>query len=89
MTGIHLLRTGEVEANLPLLNEQFGFSFLDELIAQKTVEAASARDLDWSFHDAKLAGLEAQLDQAFEESSVPEERDRKAINEFLITLRLG
>ena len=35
MTGIHLLRTGEVEANLLRLNEHFGFGFLDELIARK------------------------------------------------------
>ena len=35
MTGIHLLRTGEVEANLLRLNEHFGFGFLYELIARK------------------------------------------------------
>lgn len=32
MTGIHLLRTGEVEANLLRLNEHFGLEFLDELV---------------------------------------------------------
>src|SRR5271166_119315 len=35
MTGIHLLKSGEVEANLLRLNEHFGFRFLDELIARK------------------------------------------------------
>ena len=34
MTGIHLLRTGEVEANLLRLNVHFRFGFLDELIAE-------------------------------------------------------
>lgn len=35
MTGIHLLRLGEVEANLLRLNEHFRLGFLDELIARK------------------------------------------------------
>ncbi len=35
MTGIHLLRSGEVEANLLRLNEHFRFTFLDELIRAK------------------------------------------------------
>jgi len=89
MTGIHLLRTGEVEANLPRLNEHFGLSFIGELIACKTVEKASAEDLDWPFHEAKLAELESELDRAFEDSKLPEDRDRRAIHNFLVTLRLG
>jgi predicted nucleotidyltransferase len=88
MTGIYLLRSGEVEANLPRLNAHFGFAFLDELIAQKTVEQAPA-DLNWEIHAARLAELEIQLDRAFEESTLPEDRDRNAINEFLVRLRLG
>jgi len=88
MTGIHLLRTGEVEANLLRLNEHFGFGFLDKLVAQKTVEQAPA-DLDWEFHAARLADLEAQLDRAFEESELPEDRDRAAVNELLVRLRLS
>ena len=47
MTGIHLLRTGEIEANLLRLNEHFGFAFLDELIARKVNgENVSVGDLD-------------------------------------------
>jgi hypothetical protein len=33
LTGIHLMRTGEVEANLPVLNEKFRLPFIPELIA--------------------------------------------------------
>jgi len=87
MTGIHLLRTGEVEANLLRLNEHFGFAFLHDLVAQKTVEQAPA-DLDWEFHVGRLAELEAQLDRAFEESDLPEDRDRNAVNDLLVRLRL-
>jgi uncharacterized protein len=89
MTGIHLLRTGEVEANLRRLNEHFGFAFLDELIARKVGgENTSVGDLDWSFHEKQLADLEAQLDRAFQESQLPEDRDRKAISDLLVRLRL-
>jgi len=90
MTGIHLLRTGEVEANLRRLNEHFGFGFLDELISRKVRgENTSVGDLDWSFHEARLDELEARLDEAFQESKLPEDRDRKPVNELLVWLRLA
>ena len=90
MTGIHLLRTGEVEANLLRLNEHFRFGFLDELIARKVGgEKIAVGGLDWSFHEARLAELEAQLDQAFAASPLPEDRDRQAVHELLVRLRLS
>ena len=46
-------------------------------------------NLDWSFHEARLTELEAQLDQAFANSPLPQDRDRKAISQFLVRLRLG
>jgi hypothetical protein len=33
--------------------------------------------------------LEARLEQAFAESTLPEDRDRKPVNELLVRLRLG
>ena len=90
MTGIHLLRTGEVEANLLRLNEHYGFGFLDELIARKVGgENTSVGDLDWSFHEARLAELEARLERAFAESPLPDDRNWKAVNDFLVGLRIG
>ncbi len=90
MTGIHMLLTGEVEANLLRLNGHFGFKFLDELIARKVAgENIRVGDLDWPFHEARLAELETALDQAFEESKLPEDRDRKPIKDLLVRLRLG
>ena len=90
MTGIHLLRTGEVEANLLRLNQHFGLGFLEELIERKVGgENTPVGDLDWSFHEAKLRGLEVELDQAFAGSLLPEDGDRKAVSEFLVRLRLG
>jgi uncharacterized protein len=89
LTGIHLLRTGEVEANLPRLADIQGLTFIPNLIAEKRQEKAISPMLDWDFHAGMLQKLELALDRAFEESCLPEERDRESINRFLIEQRLG
>jgi predicted nucleotidyltransferase len=89
LTGIHLLRTGEVEPYLPRLTQEYQRPFLIEQIARKQQEKGQALNLDWSFHDAQLRELEALLDQAFQESTLPEERDRRAVSEFLVRERLA
>jgi predicted nucleotidyltransferase len=89
LTGTHLLRTGEVEANLRRLNEQFQLSFIDDLIASKTGERIAMPALDWPFHDSELRRLEQQMEEAFAASPLGEIRDADAVNELLIELRLG
>lgn len=89
LTGIHLLRTGEVEANLPRLADEYRRPFLREPIAQKREEKGSATGLDWAFHERELRELESLLDRAFEESPLPGERDRQAVHRFLVDCRLG
>lgn len=89
LTGIHLLRTGEVEANLPRLAEEYRLPFMGELIAKKQEEKGPASGLDWAFHEAQLRELEGRLDRAFQESPLPEERDRRAVSEFLVRWRCG
>lgn len=88
LTGIHLLRTGEVEANLIKLNEVFRLPFIDSLVASKTEEKIAPAELDWEFHAERLAELEQQLDQAFADSRLPDDRDRGPINDFLVRLRM-
>jgi predicted nucleotidyltransferase len=87
LTGIHLLRTGEVEANLPRLAQEYRRPFLSDLIAQKRQEKGAAPHLDWAFHDAQMRELEGLLDRAYQESTLPEDRDRRAVSEFLVRLR--
>jgi predicted nucleotidyltransferase len=87
LTGVHLLRTGEVEANLPRLAEEYRRPFLAELIARKREEKGTAPGLDWAFHDAQLRELEGLLEQAYQESALPDERDRRAVGEFLVRRR--
>jgi predicted nucleotidyltransferase len=88
LSGIHLLKTGEVEAFLPRLAEEYQQTFADELIAQKRQEKAVSEGLDWAFHDGRLTELEAMLDQSYEQSPLPVERDRDAVNRFLVEWRL-
>ena len=89
LTGIHLLRTGEVEANLPRLAREYRRPFLSDLIAQKQQEKGPAHGLDWAFHEAQLRELEGMLDRAYQESTLPEERDRRAVSELLVRWRCG
>ncbi len=89
LTGIHLLRTGEVEANLARLAVEYQRPFLNELIAQKREEKGAAPDLDWAFHDAQLGELEDRLEREHQESTLPEERDRQGLNELLVRWRCG
>jgi predicted nucleotidyltransferase len=89
LTGIHLLRTGEVEAHLPRLAQEYRRPFLTELIARKREEKGPAADLDWAFHDGQLRELEGLLGKAFQESALPDERDRRAVSEFLVRQRSG
>ena len=89
MTGIHLMNTGEVRMNVHELNDSFKLPYLADLVASKVTEKAAPADLDWAFHSTELDRLESKLDSAFEESKLPENRDRKAVNEWLIELRLS
>jgi predicted nucleotidyltransferase len=88
LTGIHLLRTGEIEANLVRLNEEFRLPWIPDLIASKTAEKIAPTALDWAFHAERLDELERQLDQAFADSKLPESCDKSKVSEFLVDLRL-
>lgn len=88
LTGIHLLRTGEVESNLVHLNESFRLPWIPDLIASKTAEKIAPAALDWTFHAERLDELEQTLDQAFADSKLPETCEKREVSEFLIGLRL-
>jgi predicted nucleotidyltransferase len=89
LTGIHLLRTGEVEAHLPRLAQEYRRPFLTALIACKQKEKGPAPDLDRAFHEAQLAELEGLLETTYQKSTLPEERDRRAVSDFLVRCRCG
>lgn len=92
LTGMHLLRTGRVEANLPRLNESFRLSYLDELIARKTAgpEQSTLAQPDLAFYAAELIRLRTELDQAHESSHLPEAPTAQpALHDLLLRLRLA
>jgi predicted nucleotidyltransferase len=91
LTGIHLLKTGEVEADLTRLNDRFGLPQIVDLIAVKRGEREKVDlpALDWKFHAAELHRLESVLEQAFTSSPLDENRDTAAVNALLVELRLA
>ncbi len=88
-TGIHLLDSGQVEANLLNLNEELRLPFIGELIAMKTEEKIAPADLDWSFHSRELDQLEARLNEGFETSTLREKAEKEPIDQLLVDLRLS
>jgi len=76
LTGIHLLRTGEIEANLVRLNEDFQLPYMPALIARKLAgpEQATFDDADFTFYATERARLEHVLEEAAASSSLSERR---------------
>jgi uncharacterized protein len=92
LTGIHLLRTGEVQANLVRLNECFRLSHVPELIERKVAgpEKGRLEQADVEFHQREYERLRRELEQAFNESSLPEApRGAAELNRLLVRIRLG
>ena len=57
LTGIHLMETGEVEANLRTLNDKFRLLFIPELIERKTggAERQTLDSVEMEFFENSLA----------------------------------
>ena len=91
LTGIHLMQTGQIEANLQHLNSDFGLTFIPELIARKTsgIEHQTLDMEEFSFFEARFAELDRKLVEAGEKTSLPAEQTAKdALNDLLVQLRL-
>jgi predicted nucleotidyltransferase len=93
LTGIHLMRTGEVEANLITLNEEFRLPYIADLVARKLAgpEKSTLDDADVSFHQAEYERLRGELQAAHDASRLPEipsEETRSALNDLLVRIRL-
>jgi predicted nucleotidyltransferase len=91
LTGIHLVNTGEVEANLPRLNEVFKLPYIGDLIDRKLAgdEKSQLAGADLSFHEAEYRRLVDNLNTAAANSRLPESPSAKdALDDLLIRLRL-
>src|SRR6266852_2478399 len=74
LTGIHLMQTGVVEANLGRLNETAKLPYLDDLIQRKVAGAEKERlaEADLGFHRSEYDRLRSKLQHAYEASHLPE-----------------
>ena len=91
LTGIHMMRTGRVEANLKVLNQEFGLPYVSDLISRKMsgTEKGSLDPADLDFHTGEYHRLLGQLEQAAANSHLPDEPNaRDDLNDLLIRLRL-
>ena len=92
LTGVHLMRTGEVEANLVTLNEEFRPPYIPDLVARKLAGAEKSllEDTDIAFHEAEYGRLRGELQAAHDASQLPElpsDETRAALNDLLVRVR--
>ena len=91
LTGIHLMRTGKIEANLIRLSEAYPVPGVQDLIALKvggaekeTLPAGSV-----GAHAARVKELTTQLEKAGKDSALREAPlSKAALSDFLVRLRL-
>jgi hypothetical protein len=89
LTGIHVLKSGEIEANLHRLVELYPVPGIGELVAAKVKEKAGLGGTDLAPFLKSLEGLKSMLEQSFAESTLPEmPREAEALDRFLVRLRL-
>lgn len=93
LTGIHLMRAGEIEANLVTLNEQFKLPYIPDLVARKLAgpEKSKLEDADIAFHESEYQRLRGELQAAHEASQLPEspsDETRAEVNDLLVRIRL-
>ncbi len=92
LTGIHLMRTGQIEANLPRLNEAFKLPYIADLIARKQAggEQGKLTATDLEFHRREYDCLRAELEEASRASTLPEGPSAKdALSDLLVRVRRG
>ena len=90
LTGIHLMRTGEVQAHLPtLLGEVDAPAYLPDLIAAKAEREHGDANVDHARVAADVERLHAVLDEAQAASALPAAATvHDALHDFLVRIRL-
>lgn len=94
LTGLRLVRTGEVESNLERLNEEARLPQVPDLLARKRAgpEQGTLAEADVAFHEVEVRRLTGALEEAMRTSPLPDTprpEARAALNEVLVSLRLG
>ncbi|MEG4013686.1 MULTISPECIES: nucleotidyltransferase domain-containing protein [unclassified Microcoleus] len=92
LAGIHLMQTGEVEANLVKLNDKFQLSYIPDLIDRKLAGAEKSvlENTDIEFYQQERDRLINVLEEASLTSHLPSNPDAKvALSEFLVKVRMA
>jgi hypothetical protein len=92
LTGIHLMQTGEVVANIQVLNELFRLTEIDELVDRKRAgaEKMALDHRDMVQHGELLDRLEQKLQETHDASQLPDEpTSAPALQAFVVRLRLS
>lgn len=94
LTGIHLMRTGMVEANLVTLNEAYRLPYVPELVARKVggPERSTLSDEDFALYEREFTRLLRLIEEAHAQTQLretPEPGTREALSDLLLRLRLG
>lgn len=92
LTGIYLMKTGRIEANISILNKEFCLPYIDELVRLK-VEANEKQTIDkadMEFHLQEYGRLLKALEDAGAQSKLPSDPSAKpALDDLLKRLRLS
>jgi predicted nucleotidyltransferase len=92
LTGIHLMRTGEVQANLGRLNDSFKLAYIPELIDRKVggTEKGRLEKADLGSHQREFERLRSELEQAYQKCKLAEAPSgAAALHDLLVRVRLG
>jgi uncharacterized protein len=90
LTGIHLMKTGMIEANLLTLNEVAKLPYIDDLVERKLAGPEKGRlsDADIDFHQSEFQRLISELESSTKNSVLPDQpSSRDALNDLLVRLR--
>ena len=90
LTGIDLMRTGQVEANLVKLNETYALPYVPELIDRKLHggEQGTLNAVDLEFHRSEFQRLRERLEEEHRISALPESATAgAALNDLLVRIR--
>ncbi len=91
LTGIHLMRSGQINANLIELNSEERLPYIDDLVTRKMTssEHGLLDSHDLTFHEREYLRLLDKLRKAASESQLPDAPTAKpALHDLLVRIRL-
>ncbi|MBL8871835.1 MAG: nucleotidyltransferase domain-containing protein [Planctomycetaceae bacterium] len=91
LTGIHLMKTGQVQANLSELARLYPLPFIDEMISLKREgnEKGYFTELNLSLHEMEYLKLRKQLESSMAQSTLPEKPTaHDALDDLLVRIRM-